>query len=213
MKLSIKKSIPAFTLFLAVLLSNSALAKQQDGQQDGCLKLKELRSDYDAVTKGTRMFVQLKFHSHDCHLLLDSASSNVLLVEPRSGLDLKTYDRSYSKIKKSEKSPTGRMADEMKLTVLVTITSDLAPGKYEIPAVLNYQAVDGKDDVVQQSTTLVIPVQVVASAAQVHFKKEPDRLEPLKITGAVAVGIVLLPIFVAMGIVQLITGFHVLPDC
>jgi hypothetical protein len=210
MKLITKRFVLTFSLFWAVLLPNTVSADQQHG----CLKLKELRSEYNAVAKPTWLPVQLKFKSHDCHLPVESPSFNVSLsTETQSGFELSTHDQSYGKIKKLENSSAGKVTDEIKLKVFVTITGNLAPGNYEVPAVLNYQAIDSKGDLVQQSTPVVIPVKVVASLAEVHVKQEADPMEKLKTTGEVALVIVLMPVWIVLGIVGMVTGHPILSDC
>jgi hypothetical protein len=68
-------------------------------------------------------------------------------------------------------------------------------------------------EIVDQSTSLVIPVRVAASLAEVYVKQDADRMKPLKITGMVAAAIVLVPVILAVGIFQLITGIEIFSSC
>jgi hypothetical protein len=119
----------------------------------------------------------------------------------------------YDKIKQLENHPGERIAGEMVLPVYVTMPGDVAPGKYEIAAALNYSAMDDHGDRTQQQIPVIIPVKVVASQAEVHHIEKHDPWKPLKITGMIAVGAVALPVLVVLGIVQAVTGIEILPDC
>jgi hypothetical protein len=219
MKLTIKQLLVAFNLFWIALLPNSAFAQQQNG----CLELKQLWSDRNAVTKGlNEMSVELKLRTKDCHLPVGVLPTDVSLNsdlspnrEIQSGLELKLTELRYGKTKKIQTSRNNlesSMADDMNLTVCVKTGNELAPGKYEIPAVLTYRAIDSKGDLVQQTTRIVIPVKVVASAGEVHFKDAPDPWKPLKVTGIVVVCIAALPVVVVCLISYAITGHPVMMD-
>lgn len=208
MKLTMKQLLSTFNLLWMVLLANFAVAEQQNG----CLKLTDLRSDFDSVATGTSMNLQLKFRTHDCHLVVSlSPSALSLKSESQSGLDLSIYYGGFDKINKSKNAWNGQTADELNMTVVVSPRSEVTPGKYQVPAVLNYQVMDDKGNVMQQSASLEIPVKVVASVTEVHSK--PDHWKPLKITGEVAAGVVLVPVVLVLGFVQLLTGIQILPDC
>lgn len=203
MQFRIKQIIATLSLFAAVLLPSSAIAEQQDG----CLKLKELGTVYNAIAKGTSMPVQLKFKTHDCRLSVGSSAADVsLTAAAAAGFDLNTHYQRYNGITSS----TSGTADGIELTVVVTTSEHLSPGKYQVPAVLNYQAIDKEGNLRQESTALVIPVKVVNSATEVKFRERPDHWKPLKTAGIVAVVIVLVPIAL---VVQLVTGIQILSDC
>lgn len=209
MKLMIQRLILALSLLTAVLAPKAALADEQGG----CLELKETWSDYNAAVKGTTTDVHLKFRSHGCHLAVNVPLSTLSLsTQTQTDFVVKMLSNTYRKVKKSEKSPTGHMADEMKLVVSVNMAGDLAPGNYTVPVVLDYQAIDDQGSLVQKSTTLVIPVKVVGSIQQRHFQEEPDPWKGLKIAGWVAVAVVALPAIVVLEVVGLITGHPIMTD-
>jgi hypothetical protein len=210
----IKSIVLTFGLLFVILCSGSAFADDQQG----CLKLKELQPEYNALAKGTTMVLQIKFKTHDCHLPLDVLSSMSIASEPVSGFSVIMGHPGYDKIKKAEGQPGVQTADQMTLPVFVRMPGDVAPGNYEIAAVLKYDAVDDKGDRTQQSTSMVIPVKVVATEADVHVIEKHDSWKPLKETGKVAgmiaVGIVALPVMLVVeGVGFLVTGHSVLPDC
>jgi hypothetical protein len=211
---SIKPVVLTLSLLFAILCSGSAFADEQKG----CLKLKELQPEYNAVAKGTTMVLQGKFKTHDCHLPLDVLSSMSIGSDPTSGFSVIMGHPEYDQIKRSESQPGVQTADQMTLPVFVRIPGDVAPGNYEISAVLKYEAVDNKGDRSQQSIPVTIPVKVVASEADVHVIEKHDPWKPLKETGKVAgmigIGIVLVPVMLVIeGVGFLITGHSVLPDC
>lgn len=201
-----KKLIAGFSLvFLAGLLPGVALAEQQSS----CLKLKELQTEYDAAAKNVGTTWQIKFKTHDCHLPVTPPFSQLSMeTEPRSGFDLRIYSSSYDKAGKPANGAVGQTAEELNLTILVTPGAELAPGSYKVPAVLKYQAIDDKGNVLQENTSVMIPVKVVASAAEVHFKSHR-----WKTAGEVALIVVLIPVMIAEGIFQMITGVEIFPTC
>jgi hypothetical protein len=209
MKLTIKQLLLAFNLFWVAFLPNSVFA-----EENGCLELKQLWSHTDAVTKASDMTWELKLRAKDCHLRVSLQPSDVWVTnQAQSGFELKLDERSYGKIKRSPTDINSPIADQMNLTLSVKTGVDLTPGLYEAPAVLNYQVIDSKGNLVQESTRIVIPVKVVASTAQVHFKEAPDPWKPLKIAGLVVLAAPLLPAVVGVGIFELITGIRILADC
>lgn len=210
MKLGTKLFAPTFLLLLGSFLTGTAFADDQQG----CLRLKEQKLYYTALAKGTTMEVDLKFSTHNCHLPMDSGlSTAALTTELPSGLGSITGPTVYGKIKKSDKYPSRTMAGEMNVPVFITMPGDLAPGTYNIPAKLSYQAVNEKGDTVEASMPLVIPLKVVGSKEEVFAIKKVDPWHPLRMTGMVAVVIVAAPVFIALGIFGFVTGIHVLPDC
>lgn len=209
MKLMIQRLILGLSLLTAVLAPKAALADEQGG----CLELKETWSDYNALVKGTTTDVHLKFRSHGCHLAANVPLSTLSLsTQTQTDFVVKMLSNTYRKVKKSEKSPTEHVADEMKLVVSVNMAGDLAPGNYTVPVVLGYQAIDDQGSLVQKSTTLAIPVKVVGSIQQRHFQEEPDPWKGLKIAGWVAVAVVALPAIVVLEVVGLITGHPIMTD-
>lgn len=210
----IKSIVLTFSLLFVILCSGSAFA---DGQH-GCLKLKESEKDFDAVAKGQTITLRLRFNTHDCRLPLDSFSTVSLNADTPTGLHLTTGTPYSEKIKRSEENPGLQTSDEMRLRVFVTIPDEATPGKYEIAAVLNYEAINDKGGRVQESTPVTIPVKVVASQADVHPIEKHDPWKPLKDTGKVAgmiaVGIVAVPVLLVVeGVGFLITGRSILADC
>ena len=210
MKLVTKLLISTFVLLLGSFLTGAAFADDQHG----CLRLKEQKFDYTALARGTMVEVDFKFNTHNCHLPMDSGSpTTALTTELPSGLESVTGRTVYDKFKKSETSPSRTMAGEMNVPVFITMPGDLAPGTYNIPAKLSYQAINKKGDLVEESMALVIPLKVVSSKADVHAMKKSDPWRPLKMTGLIAAVIVVMPVFITLGIFQLVTGIEVLPAC
>jgi hypothetical protein len=210
MKPSLKPFILALTLFTAVLLPVSAFA----GGEPGCLKLKELQSGYDGVATGMTMFLHLKFNTHDCRLPVDSLPTISVAPDTSSEFSVTVGFPDYSKVKKSDTSPGVGAASELELPVFVK-PGEVAPGKYEITAVLHYDAIGKNGNRIQQSTPVTIPVRVVRSQADVHATPitRRDSWKPFKIAGMVAAAIVATPVLFALGIVQLVTGIEILPSC
>lgn len=210
MKLGTKLLISTFVLLLGSFLTGTAFADDQQG----CLRLKEQKFDFTALAKGTMMEVDFKFSAHNCHLPMDSGSSTAALTtELPSGLESIAGRTVYGKVKKSETSPSRMMAGEMTVPVFITMPGDLAAGTYNIPAKLNYQAINEKGDRVEESMPLAIPLKVVRSKAEVQAMKKPDHWHPLKMTGLIAAVIVVMPVFIALGIFGFVTGINVMPDC
>jgi len=208
---SITKSL-ILTLSILWAVSQPIAASAED--QAGCLKLKELRSDYDAVAKGTSMPWQLKFRTHGCHIPVSSPSSTAtvsLAGNEWPGLDLNLSYRDYGK--KSEEVSNGETTDELNLTIIVTAKTEAYLGKNPVPVVLNYQAIDGNGNLVRQSTPMVIPVKVVASVTEMHRKKASDPLKPLKTVGFVGLVVAMIPVIVVVGIFQMVTGIEIFPQC
>lgn len=210
----IKSIALTLSLVFVIFCSGSTFADEQKG----CLKLKESERDFDAVAKGQTITLRLRFNTHDCHLPVDSFSTVSLNADTTTGLHLTTGTPYSEKIKRSEENPGLQTSDELRLRVFVTIPDEVAPGKYEIPTVLNYEAINDKGDRVQESTAVTIPVKVVASQADVHAIEKHDPWKPLKETGKVAgmiaVGIVAVPLMLVVeGVGFLITGRSILPEC
>jgi hypothetical protein len=168
-------------------------------------------TDYNAVAPGTMMDLKLRFKSHDCHLSVGASSNVSLAVENQPALFVKTYLPEYDKVKKAENSGSS-IADEIKLPVSFTLEGTLAPGKYSIPAVLTYQAMDKSGNLVQQSTQVAIPVTVVASKAQVRPIQKPDRWADLKMAGMILAAIPAAPVVVVIGIIDVFTGRPILME-
>lgn len=188
-------------IWISVSLSQPAFADQQQG----CLRLKQSWADYDALRKGDSLAVQFKFKSHHCHLTLDLRPMS-FTAETQPGITVILYDHGYEKIKKSDKVPMGRAADELTFTVVIKADDDVASGTYEIPAVLSYQAIDASGGLVEQSNTLKLGVKIVPKGTKVRHQEEPSALRPLK----VASGIVLTPVVIVLSAVGVIPG--PLPD-
>lgn len=194
----------------AILLSQYAFAEQQQG----CLKVKDSWTEYDALATGGSVGVHFKLRSHGCHLPLDFRPEAVSFTpETQPGVELSVFGHSFAKIRKSDKGPMGKAADELELVLSAKADNDLAPGKYEIPAVLNYQSIDDKGDIVQRSMPLTIAVKVVPKGTKLHPKEAPDPLKPLKMTGLIAAVIVTLPLWFTLWIAGTVTGHPILPDC
>lgn len=146
--------------------------------------------------------LHLKFKSHDCHLLVGGPSSTVWLsTEADSAFVTTTYERSYGKIKTFDGNPDRQVTDEIKLAVAVKPLSGVSPGSYQIPAMLNYQAIDAAGNTVQQRTPVVIPVKVEPIIAH---SGSSSQSHPWKTVGTYIGVIALFPLWVLSGIVQLI---------
>jgi hypothetical protein len=198
------------SLILAVCLFGiSAFA----GEEPGCLRVKEIQAEYNALAKGTTLSLQLKFNTHGCHLPVDSLSTVSFTANTPSNFALIVGQPDYDKIKQLENHPGERIAGDMVLPVYVTMSGNVAPGRYEITAALNYSAIDDQGDRTQQQIPVIIPVKVVASQAEVHHIEKHDPWKPLKITGVVAASIVAAPVVFTLWLVQTVTGIEILPDC
>src|SRR5579862_1550875 len=118
-------------------------------------------------------------------------SGVTLTSDTQPGLKLKVVREDFAKKHKSKNAQT---ADELILFVTIRSAKDLSPRLYQIPVALHYQAVNSHGELEPQSTSLVIPVEVVASKSEVHANEHPDRWKGLKTAGMVLLIIPMIPI-------------------
>jgi hypothetical protein len=178
-----------------VLLPTLAAA----GDQQSCLKLKNIHASNDALQPGATYEVNLEFEpaSSDCGVPLEIAGQAVaypisLKPDAPSGLQARWTGRSYHKLDIAR-----GVAAQLTLILGVTALPQMAPGEYSIPVVVNYGAVDSHDVVSPQQITVQVPVTVVAPGAKIN--RQPNAIrwwEPLLM-------IPLVPLWVLMGILGL----------
>jgi uncharacterized protein (DUF2126 family) len=195
--------------WLLIVVSTLLLPGLAFSKEQGCLKVKETVPDYEVLVQNKSLNVSLKLKSHRCHVVAGSQTVS-LEAQPPVGMKLDMDSYSWDKAKSSE-GPDVKTADAMKVELRAFANIDTAPGNYEVPATLHYQAVDKHGNIVAESTAFKISIRVLRVGMVAKHYEKPNPWMPLIYVGCGAAAIVLTPVVLMLYLVGAITG-HPLMD-
>jgi hypothetical protein len=139
------------------------------------LKLSKVWTSYDALRQGNSFEMKLHIQASQCVFPLEvkgqpSLQRMTLEIESRPAVQARLVARSFDKIECSS-SGMEWTAYGLVLTLRVTALPELAPGDYQICAVLNCDALDAQRALVPQKISMSIPLKVVLAHEQVKVRR------------------------------------------
>lgn len=182
----------AFLVVFGVIMPISLAAQDQD-----CMTLKKVETDFDALRAGSSLVVYLHFvRTRKCHILAPGAqnvSRPELAIVPLPGLAVKSIDLSFGDIDRiGDTALPG--ARKFLLTVRIEADPEITPGQLEIPAALTYTALDKKGNPAQETVKFNLPVKVVARGTPVQYQGPNSKLSPWAWAAIIALSPILVPL-------------------
>jgi hypothetical protein len=193
------KSFLALIITVFLLASGAAMAKEPPG----CITAGNITTAYRDVRPGGTLYVQVRVNTPRCALdnAFGAGATTIFFVEPRPGFESTIGPLTFSDFEKRLSSLDAPRAHVVETTVEVK-AGQVPSGAYDIPASLDYQAVDQQGNIVHQRLGFTIPVLVYDSLQPPSTKARHGFQETLKNTGEWILIILVWPVWVVTCLVR-----------
>jgi hypothetical protein len=189
---------------LALIVTGFALASSaaQAEDQPVCLKVDKIKATHRYLKPGEKMTVKVRLKPSHCYIAVDANTGTPanFFIEPRPVFESTSGGVSYSAFKDPNAHSDVSLAGEVEAEVYLKAVQFVPAGKYDVHAWLSYKAVDEQGHVRDETVSFTIPVSI-AKPTDISYWDEHQKLrDTLVTTGAVVLGIALLPVVIVLSI-------------